>query len=93
MNENMNRNINPKYAYNFAEIDPTTHMCIGVRTCTYDASGSDNLIQIPVYDSDYVLKYYLCENHPEFTYDCTEGKWYEDPEGKIPWESPLLTKE
>lgn len=89
----MNKNIEPKYAYNFAEIDPATHMCIGTRTTTSDASGTDNLIPIPVYDEEYICKYYLCENHPDFTYDCLDGKWYEDPEGTIPWESPLLPKE
>lgn len=87
----MNKNLEPKYAYNFAEIDPATHMCIGLRTTTVDASGTDNLIPIPVFDEGYFLKYYLCENHPEFTYDCLDGKWYEDPEGKIPWKSALLT--
>lgn len=83
-------NNNSRYYYNFAMIDPTTHMCIGVQTTTSDDSGTANLIPIPVYDEEYILKYYLCENHPEFTYDCTEGKWYEDPEGKIPWKSSML---
>lgn len=88
-----NTNTNPRYYYNFAEIVPATHMCIGVRTTTSDDSGYDNLVPIPVFDEEYILKYYLCENHPEFTYDCLDGKWYEDPEGTIPWESPLLPKE
>lgn len=86
----MNKNIEPKYAYNFATIDPSTHMCIGVQSTTTDASGTDNLIPIPVNDPEYICKYYLCENHPEFTYDCLDGKWYEDPEGKIPWKSAML---
>lgn len=83
-------NKDPRYYYNFAAIDPATHMCVEVRTTTSDDSGYDNLIPIPVYDEEYICKYYLCENHPEFTYDCTDGKWYEDPEGKIPWKSALL---
>lgn len=83
-------NKDPRYYYNFAEIDPDTHMCIGVESTTTDASGTANLIPIPVLDTDYILKYYLCENHPEFTYDCTEGKWYEDAEGTIPWKSSML---
>lgn len=78
------------YAFNWACIDPSTHMCIEVRTTTYDATGSDNLIPIPVYDENYLLKYYLCANHPEFTYDCTDGSWYEDAQGQIPWTSSLL---
>lgn len=79
-----------RYYYNFAEIDPSTHMCIGVETTTVDASGTGNLIPIPVYDEEYICKYYLCDNHPEFTYDCTDGSWYEDAQGQIPWQSALL---
>lgn len=83
----------PRYYYNYAEIDPTTHMCIAVLTTTADSTGVYNYVPIPVYDEEYILKYYLCENHPEFTNQCLDGKWYEDPEGTIPWESPLLPKE
>lgn len=78
------------YAYNFARINPTTHMCVEVRTTTSDDSGTDNLIPIPVYDQEYLFKYYLCNNHPEFTYDCLDGSWYEDAAGTIPWTSSLL---
>ena len=79
-----------RYYYNFAEIIPETRMCIGVRTTTSDDSGTDNLIPIPVYDENYILKYYLCDNHTEFSYDCTDGSWYEDAAGTIPWQSSLL---
>lgn len=78
------------YYYNFAEIIPETRMCIAVRTTTSDDSGTDNLIPIPVYDEEYILKYYLCDNHEEFSYDCTDGSWFEDAEGTIPWQSSLL---
>ena len=70
-------------AYHFAEIDPATGMCIGVLT-TSDASleGPTGLgtihVAIPVYDGEYLLKYYL------------NGSWYEDPEGTIPWTSSML---
>lgn len=71
-------NKEPRYYYNYAQIDPTTNMCIGVRTTTADCTGEENLVEIPVYDPEYITKYYI------------NGKWYEDPEGTIPWESPLL---
>lgn len=68
----------PKYYYNFAEIDPSLgNMCVGVITSTNNQE-SDVMIPIPVYDEEYAFKYYL------------NGKWYEDPEGKIPWKSALL---
>ena len=78
------------YQYHFAEIDPDTRMCIGVQTTSTDATGTDNLIPIPVYDPEYCLKYYLCDNHSEFTYDCTDGNWYEDADGLVPWQSSML---
>lgn len=71
------------YAYNFAEIDDATHMCIGVITTTNpDAEGptlsGTTYVKIPVYDENYCLKYYI------------NGNWYEDAEGTIPWTSSLL---
>lgn len=67
------------YAYNFAEIDPNTNMCIGVRTTTDPAFGNlPNVVEIPVYDEEYCLKYYI------------NGAWYEDAAGTIPWTSSLL---
>lgn len=66
------------YAYNYAEIDPNTNMCIGVVTTTAKNDGSGNFVPIPVYDQEYILKYYI------------NGSWYEDAEGTIPWVSTLL---
>lgn len=65
------------YAYNYAEIDPVTNMCIGVVTGT---STMDNptFVEIPVYDEEYICKFYI------------GGNWYEDAEGTIPWTSALL---
>lgn len=63
--------------YNFAEIDPDTRMCVGVHTSSADHS-SDVMILIPVYDEEYIFKYYI------------DGNWYEDAEGTIPWTSSLL---
>lgn len=67
------------YAYNYAYIDPNTNMCMEVRSMT-DNSQSEypNWIEIPVYDEDYICKYYI------------DGNWYEDAEGTIPWQSSLL---
>lgn len=67
------------YAYNFAEIDPYTNMCIGVRTTTDPEEGNmPTMVEIPVYDEEYCFKYYI------------NGNWYEDAEGTIPWTSSLL---
>ncbi len=66
------------YYYNYAEIDPTTNMCVGVRTTTVDCTGETNLVEIPVYDEEYICKYYI------------DGNWYEDSAGTIPWTSSLL---
>ena len=63
------------YAYNYAQIDPTDNMCIGV--CTTSVERTD-LVEIPVYDEEYLFKYYI------------NGNWYEDAEGTIPWQSSLL---
>lgn len=66
------------YYYNFAEIDPTMgNMCVGVHTCTDDQT-SDVMIPIPVYDEEYLFKYYI------------DGNWYEDEAGTIPWTSSLI---
>jgi hypothetical protein len=69
-------------AYNYAEIDPDSKMCIGVQTTSGEYDLSDpafaNLVEIPVYDPEYVLKFYI------------DGNWYEDPDGTIPWTSSLL---
>ena len=64
------------YAYNYAEIDETG-MCIGVYTGT-TPSDNPNFIEIPVNDSEYLLKYYI------------NGNWYEDAAGTIPWQSSMI---
>lgn len=66
------------YAYNFAEIDPTTGMCIGIQSGTSPEHDNENFIPIPVYDENYIFKYYI------------DGNWYEDAAGTIPWQSSLL---
>lgn len=65
------------YQYNYAEIDPTTGMCIGIHTGT-TPSDNPNFIELPVYDENYFLKYYI------------NGAWYEDAAGTIPWTSSLI---
>jgi hypothetical protein len=65
------------YYYNYAEIDMATGMCIGVHTMT-TPSSAEFLVEIPVYDEEYCLKYYI------------NGEWYEDAEGTIPWTSSLI---
>lgn len=66
------------YAYNYAEIDPATNMCIGIFSSTAEQPTSETLVEIPVNDTNYVFKYYI------------NGAWYEDAEGAIPWESSML---
>ena len=65
------------YAYNYAEIDPETNMCVGVYSATTQ-SDDPNWVEIPVNDPEYCCKYYI------------NGSWYEDEEGTIPWTSALL---
>ena len=65
------------YYYNYAEIDPSTNMCVGVYSTTYTADNP-TFVEIPVYDEEYCFKYYI------------NGNWYEDAEGTIPWVSSLL---
>lgn len=71
------------YAYNYAEIDDATGMCLGVVTSSRDnmegpTSMGSTYISIPVYDEEYIMKYYI------------NGSWYEDAEGTIPWTSSLI---
>jgi len=65
-------------AYNYAEIDPATNMCIGFLTTSHEQSEYENVVQVPVNDPEYIGKYYI------------NGNWYEDAEGTIPWTSSLL---
>lgn len=67
------------YAYNFAQIDPDTNMCIHVMSTSDPEQGEmEGWVEIPVNDPEYLLKYYI------------NGNWYEDAEGTIPWTSSLL---
>lgn len=72
------------YAYNYAEIMVDSGLCIGAVTTTdpdmhgYTTVEGTMYVSIPVYDGEYLFKYYL------------NGNWYEDPEGTIPWTSSLL---
>lgn len=66
------------FAYNYAEIDPSTNMCIGVVSTSMPDTETPNLVEIPVNDPEYCFKYYI------------NGNWYEDAEGTIPWTSSLL---
>lgn len=65
-----------RYQYIFAEIDLKTRMCVGVHDCTANLE-SETMIRIPVYDEEYIFKYYI------------DGNWYEDAAGTIPWTSSL----
>ena len=65
------------YAYNYAVIDPNTGWCLSVQTTSVDCSEDPTYIEIPVYDENYLFKYYL------------NGAWYEDAAGTIPWTSAL----
>ena len=68
-----------QFAYNYAEIDPATNMCIGVhsRSMAYEEMPA-TFVEIPVNDPEYCCKYYI------------NGEWYEDAAGTIPWTSSLL---
>lgn len=66
------------FYYNYARIDLATGMCVGVQSTTVDCSDSEDMIEIPVYDENYLMKYYI------------NGAWYEDAAGTIPWTSSLI---
>lgn len=66
------------YAYNYAEIDDATNMCIGVVSSTAsDEAGptgsGTTFVLIPEYNEDYIFKYYI------------DGAWFEDANGTIPY--------
>lgn len=65
------------YTYHYAEFEIDTGLCIGVFSTTTTCSG-DCIVEIPVYDDEYIDKYYI------------DGNWYEDAEGTIPWTSSML---
>lgn len=68
------------YAYNYAQIDLATNMCINVQSTTLevDLEANPDWVEIPVNDINYLMKYYI------------NGNWYEDAEGTIPWQSSLI---
>lgn len=66
------------YAYNYAQIDPATNMCIGVVSTTAPIEDDPTVVEIPVNDGEYLCKYYI------------NGEWYEDAAGTIPWTSSML---
>lgn len=67
-------------AYNYAEIEIDTGLCIGVQTTSMQLNVEryPDFVEIPVYDEEYIDKYYI------------NGNWYEDAEGTIPWTSSLI---
>ena len=69
--------IEPRLYYMYADIDVDTGECIGIRRTT-DLINNPALVVIPVYDEDYIGKFYI------------NGAWYEDAAGTIPWTSSLL---
>lgn len=66
------------FAYNYAEIDLNTGMCVGVHSTSSPNPASEEFIPIPVYDTAYITKYYI------------DGNWFEDAAGTIPWTSSLI---
>lgn len=72
--------MNYNFPYKYAEIELDTGLCVGVQTRSkaLDTTRYPMMIPIPVYDEDYIDKYYI------------NGNWYEDAEGTIPWTSSLL---
>lgn len=57
------------YAYNYAEIDPSTGMCVGIYSASVQSSNP-YWVEIPTDDDEYFMKYYSFET----------GKWYYDAE-------------
>lgn len=66
------------FAYNYAVLNLTTNRCISVQTTSEEVTDDPRYIEIPVYDEEYMLKYYI------------NGAWYEDAAGTIPWSSSLV---
>ena len=68
------------FPYKYAEIELDTGLCVAVesRSTALDLTRYPEMIPIPVYDEEYIDKYYI------------NGNWYEDAEGTIPWTSSLL---
>lgn len=72
--------LNGRIIYFYAEIDPEDNMCIAMLRSSVKPEDADNpnMINVPVYDVNYIFKYYI------------NGAWYEDAEGTIPWQSSLI---
>ena len=72
-----------RYAYNYAVIYRPLHICNEVRTTTGSHEGLSNetylYVEIPSYDSSYLLKYYDEENK----------KWYLDADFEEEWIPPV----
>lgn len=70
------------YYYNYAIVDRASMMCLEVRGSTNDQSGESNeyelYVSIPVYNEEYILKYY----------DEETGKWYYDAAMTNEWIPP-----
>lgn len=64
----------PDYTHVYAQIKTDDGMCLGVFAGTNEIN-SEAFIKIPVYDTNYVSKYYI------------NNVWYEDSAGTIPWTS------
>lgn len=69
--------VEPRLHNFYARINVTTGFCQGVRRTT-EVIDNPAMIPIPVYDEEYIGKYYI------------NGNWYEDAAGTIPWTSSLL---
>ena len=68
-----------QYAYNYAEIDPNTKMCICFWSTTSPTESTNpNIIAVEVNDPEHIGKYYI------------DGNWYVDAAGTIPWQSALI---
>lgn len=64
--------------FNYAEIN-SNNRCIGVHSYEEEPiSIPEGWVPIPVYDGEYLGKYYI------------NGQWYEDAAGTIPWQSSLI---
>ena len=69
-----------QYTYNYVEIDPTTNMCINFWSTSSQQPAQENVIEVPVNDPEYLLKYYNWD----------DGKFYYDAEYTQEYISPLL---
>lgn len=71
------------YAYNYAEIDMSTNMCVGFQSVSNAISPDElpsNWVLVSVNDPEYICKFYNWDN----------GKFYYDPEYTQEYVSPLL---